>query len=72
MKRHKIESSLLRGVGYDPTTGILEVEYRNGTLCCWLAVPAKVYQGLCAAPDVDVFFRLNIKNSFLFQFISPR
>ncbi|OWS73238.1 hypothetical protein CBW22_23485, partial [Pantoea sp. VS1] len=44
MNRHEVTSQLFRSAGYDPTTGVLELEYRNGACRRWLAVPAKVYQ----------------------------
>ncbi|MEJ1268217.1 KTSC domain-containing protein [Pantoea ananatis] len=58
MKRHDINSSsLFRSAGFDPTSGVLELEYRNGTCRRWLAVPAHTYQGFCAALDQDAFPR---------------
>lgn len=72
MNRHYIDSNIFYSVGYDPSTGILEFEYKNGTLCCWLAVPAKVYQGLCLAPEVDIFFTVEIKNRYLSQLVSQK
>ncbi|ARF52549.1 MULTISPECIES: KTSC domain-containing protein [Pantoea] len=64
MKRHDINSSLFRSAGFDPTSGVLELEYRNGSCRRWLAVPARVYQGFCAAVDPDSFFRESIDNRY--------
>ncbi|NCU08131.1 KTSC domain-containing protein [Pantoea ananatis] len=65
MKRHDINSSsMFRSAGFDPTSGVLELEYRNGTCRRWLAVPAHTYQGFCAALDQDAFFRESIDNRF--------
>nr|WP_237165035.1 KTSC domain-containing protein [Pantoea agglomerans] len=41
MNRHDIVSALFRSAGFDATTGVLELEYRNGACRRWLAVPVK-------------------------------
>ncbi|WP_434746103.1 KTSC domain-containing protein [Candidatus Pantoea rara] len=65
MNRHKVTSTLFTSAGYDATTGVLELEYRNGGRRRWLAVPAKVYQAFCAAADSDTFFRTRINGHYL-------
>jgi hypothetical protein len=65
MNRHKVTSTLFTSAGYDATTGVLELEYRNGARRRWLAVPAKVYQAFCAAADSDTFFRTRINGHYL-------
>lgn len=65
MNRHEVTSQLFRSAGYDPTTGVLELEYRNGACRRWLAVPAKVYQAFCAAADCDAFFRSSIEGRYI-------
>lgn len=65
MKRHDIKTMLFSSAGFDPTSGVLELEYRNGSCRRWLAVPARVYQAFCAASDPDTFFRNNIDGRYL-------
>lgn len=65
MKRLDISSTLFRSAGFDPTSGVLELEYRNGRCRRWLAVPARVYQAFCAAADPDHFFRSSIDGRYL-------
>ena len=65
VKRHNINTTLFRSAGFDPTFGVLELEYRNGSLRRWLAVPARVYQAFCAAADPDAFFRGSIDGRFI-------
>lgn len=65
MKRHDISTPLFSSAGFDPTSGVLELEYRNGNCRRWLAVPARVYQAFCAAADQDDFFRGNIDGRYL-------
>lgn len=65
MKRHDMNTTLFSSAGFDPTSGVLELEYRNGSCRRWLAVPARVYQGFCAAADPDAFFRGSIDGRYL-------
>lgn len=65
MNRHDVSSLLFRSAGYDPTSGVLELEYRNGSCRRWLAVPAKVYQAFCATADCDAFFRSSIEGRYI-------
>lgn len=65
MKRHEIVSSLFTSAGYDPTAGVLELEYKNGSCRRWLAVPAKTYQAFSRSLDCDAYFRQNIDGRFL-------
>lgn len=65
MKRHHIRSALFRSAGFDPTAGVLELEYRDGSCRRWLAVPARVYQAFCAAPDPDAIFRSSIDGRYI-------
>lgn len=65
MNRHEMTSQLFRSAGYDPTTGVLELEYRNGACRRWLAVPAKVYQAFCVTADGDAFFRSSIEGRYI-------
>ncbi|WP_397324872.1 KTSC domain-containing protein [Pantoea agglomerans] len=41
MNRHNVTSALFSSAGYDATTGVLELEYRNGACRRWLAVPER-------------------------------
>ncbi|MDE8559224.1 KTSC domain-containing protein, partial [Pantoea vagans] len=65
MNRHNVTSALFSSAGYDATTGVLELEYRNGACRRWLAVPPRVYQAFCAAADSDAFFRTRIEGRYL-------
>jgi hypothetical protein len=65
VKRHDINTTLFRSAGFDPTAGVLELEYRDGSCRRWLAVPARVYQAFCAAADPDAFFRGSIDGRYL-------
>ncbi|MBA4824037.1 MAG: KTSC domain-containing protein [Pantoea ananatis] len=64
MKPHTINSSVVRLVHYDPTNGLLELEYHNGTSRRWFGVPVRVYHTLCSAKDPDAFFRTFINQYY--------
>lgn len=65
MKRHDINTPMFRSAGFDSTTGILELEHRNGSVRRWLAVPPLIYQAFSAASDPDSFFREKIYGRYL-------
>ncbi|QTC52481.1 KTSC domain-containing protein (plasmid) [Pantoea agglomerans] len=65
MNRHNVASAFFSSAGYDATTGVLELEYRNGACRRWLAVPAKEYQAFCTAADCDTFFRTRIEGRYI-------
>ncbi|MFJ1937951.1 KTSC domain-containing protein [Kitasatospora sp. NPDC088160] len=44
-----VQSSNLAAVGYEPSEGVLEVHFKNGTAYQYLDVPALVHQGLMLA-----------------------
>ncbi|RAH26605.1 KTSC domain-containing protein [Pantoea agglomerans] len=64
MKRHDMNTTLFSSAGFDPTSGVLELEYSNGSRR-WLAVPARVYQAFCAAADPYAYFRGSIDGRYL-------
>ncbi|QZE31385.1 KTSC domain-containing protein [Pantoea ananatis] len=57
MKPHSIDSSIFSLVRYDATSGLLELEYINGSSRRWLGVPDRVYHSFCRARDPDAYFR---------------
>lgn len=65
MNRRYVTSTTFLSAGFDPTTGVLELEYRNGYCRRWLAVPAKIYQAFCATADPDAFFKDKIEGRYL-------
>ena len=49
MHRTDVESSNVKSVGFDRTSGLLEVEYRNGKIYHYPATSADEYAALMAA-----------------------
>jgi hypothetical protein len=52
MTRTPVKSSNVAAIGFDPATGYLEVEYRNGGIYHYHPVSAKTHQTLMGAPSI--------------------
>ena len=46
MERHAVDSQALRSLGYESTTGLLELEFSSGHVYRYEAVPASVVEWL--------------------------
>lgn len=65
MRRQVIESSVIRSVGYDPSSKTLEIEFEPGDrVYQYFDVPEAVYQELLAAPSRGHFFNERIKGTY--------
>lgn len=67
MKRISIISKVLKSVGYDETTGTLEVEFKNGGLYEYVDVPADEYAALMRAPSKGTYFGDHIRDAYRFK-----
>lgn len=73
MEREPVESSNLESVGYDPTTQVLEVEFRaNGRVYQYYDVPAEVYDELMEADSHGRYFDTNIRDSYHYREVQDR
>ncbi|MBW4651102.1 MAG: DUF4935 domain-containing protein [Kastovskya adunca ATA6-11-RM4] len=67
-KRIQVESNYIRSVGYDPSTQILEAEFRHrGEVYQYLDVPPEVYSALMDASSHGRYFVANIKDSYSYR-----
>jgi KTSC domain len=64
--RTPVVSSLLRSIAYSTDT-TLELEFRNGAIYRYFAVPQAVFKALVAAESKGVFFNRNVRNRFRYQ-----
>ena len=64
MDRKKVSSSLIRSVGYDERSRVLEVEFNDGRVNQYSGVSAEVHRRLISAPSIVSYFRDNIEESF--------
>ncbi len=61
MERISVESSNLASVGYDSVISTLEIEFHNGRIYQYFAVPQEIYDGLMNAASKGSYFHNNIK-----------
>ncbi|KEK24012.1 KTSC domain-containing protein [Bacillus gaemokensis] len=63
MTLYPVISKTLVAVGYNPSSMILRIEFRNGTYDFY-AVPESIYTGLLNAQSKSYYHNTYIKNSF--------
>lgn len=64
MRRQSVVSSTIRSVGYDRTTGVLEVEFGRGGIYQYLAVPEFLFQGFLLARSKGKYFNERIQSRY--------
>ncbi len=67
VERVAVISSVLRSVGYDHPTAILEVEFVNGLVYRYTAVPPHVHDSLMNAPSKGQYFNTHVRDCFPFS-----
>ena len=56
MRRERIDSSMMRAVGYGAWCHVLEVEFRTGAVYRYFDIPETEFVGLLAAPSKGRYF----------------
>jgi hypothetical protein len=64
MHRHAVNSSVIRTLGYDPQTSVMEVEFRTGRVYHYSAIPAAVYDDLLRANSIGEYFNREIRPNY--------
>lgn len=65
MDRDAVDSSMIESIGYDQSSGIVEVEFRaNGQVWQYYDVPEITYNEVRAAGSLGKAFNAMIKNHF--------
>ena len=64
LERQPVKSRILRSVGYDDSTKIMEIEFHSGLVYQYLAVPSKVYMDLMRSSEVGKFFSDKVRTQF--------
>jgi hypothetical protein len=59
-----VKSRILRSVGYDDSTKILEIEFQNGLVYQFLNVPPKVSTDLMRSDEIGKYFTDKIRSRF--------
>jgi hypothetical protein len=64
VRRHPIDSTVLRAVGYDADTAELEIEFHSGDAYRYYAVPPSVARELREAESPGAYFNRRINGHF--------
>jgi len=64
LQRLPVKSRILRSVGYDEITKILELEFQTGVVYHYLRVPHKIYQTLMKSEEAGKYFTEKIRPQF--------
>lgn len=64
LQRQPVRSRILRSVGYDEVTKILELEFQTGVIYHYLRVPHKIYQNLVKSDEAGKYFTEKIRPQF--------
>jgi len=64
MERKRVNSSKILGIGYDPKSQILEVEFSDGKMLAYRGVSPEVHRQFMAAPSPTSFFEDKIDESY--------
>lgn len=61
-----ILSTMLASVSYDGFRQLLFLEFRSGSVYCYLGVPPSIHQALLEAPSKGLYFHQHIRGQFPF------
>jgi hypothetical protein len=64
MEREMVDSSTVLSIGYEPTSGTLEVEFKNGGLYQYYNVPEPIYQQFMATDSKGKYLHIYIKPAY--------
>lgn len=64
MNRVVVVSDMMSSVGYDSSTAVIEVEFRNGYIYQYLDVPRDHYDALLAATSKGRYFNACLRGKF--------
>jgi hypothetical protein len=65
--RRPVDSSLIRSVGYDLPSSVLEVEFDSGHVYEYYDVPLSIYSELMAAESVGSFFNDHVRDMYPYR-----
>jgi len=64
LERQSVKSVILRSVGYDDSTKILEIEFHSGLVYQYSGVPLKVYKDLMRSGEIGKYFSEKVRTRF--------
>lgn len=66
MDRNEVTSSVIKAIGYDIETNVLEVEFRTGRIYRYFMVLPDVYRALIGAESIGDYFNRRIRRRYEF------
>lgn len=67
MHRLPVDSSAIASVGYDRETCVLEIEFVEGDVYQYFAVPRRVHRELLGADSMGRYFQSQIRDRYGYQ-----
>jgi len=64
VEREPVKSRILRSMGYDPSTKILEIEFQNNLIYQFFDVPPKVWTDLTRSTEIGKYFTDKVRTKF--------
>ncbi len=64
LERQSVKSVILRSVGYDERTKILEIEFHSGLVYQYSGVPLKIYKDLMHSGEIGKYFSDKVRTQF--------
>lgn len=64
MERTTVSSSNIAAIGYDPDSGVLEIEFTNSAVYSYFGVPLGEFEGLISADSKGKYLHANIKGRY--------
>jgi hypothetical protein len=64
VERKSVKSVILRSVGYDENSKILEIEFKKGLVYQYSGVPPKVYADLMHSGEMGKYFSEKVRPRF--------
>ncbi len=67
MYRRPVDSSLIRSVGYDIASSVMEVEFDAGSVYEYFDVPLSIYSELMSAGSKGSYFNEYVKDLYPYE-----
>jgi len=67
VRRVPVESRAIASIGYDDSLSVLELEFVEGDVYRYFAVPRRVHQELLAAESAGRYFLARIRDRYAHQ-----
>ncbi len=63
MQRQEVTSSNVESIGYDQSTGTMEVAFKNGSIYEYYAIPPNLHEELMSSPSIGTFLSTHVKKA---------